>query len=148
MLITQKHKYALRALFELALHAGSGPVKLGDIADAQAIPRRFLEVIMGQLRHRGLVESKRGFTGGYRLLKPAGQITVGEIFRVLDPPDDGGRCMICGNEDDCPLTGRCAFITLWNRVQKAIEDVYHDTTIEDLVRGWELPTGGGDGKGK
>lgn len=102
---------------------------------------------MGRLRHQGLVESKRGYTGGYRLLKPADQISVGDIFRVLEAPVDRGRCIICGNENDCPLTGRCAFLALWNRVQNAIEDVYDHTTIEDLVQGWELPPGGEQGKG-
>ena len=66
MLITQKHKYALRAIFELAKHR-NGHTKLADIADAQAIPLRFLEVIMAQLKRKGLVVSKRGFYGGYAL---------------------------------------------------------------------------------
>lgn len=133
MLITQKHKYALRAVFELAKRGEETPIKLGDIAESQAIPTRFLEVIMGRLRSRGLVTSKRGFTGGYRLTKPPSRISVGEIFRLLEPAGDRVRCNACMSREECPLTDDCPFIPLWDQVQAAVTRVYDKTTISDLM---------------
>ncbi|MFZ7128560.1 MAG: RrF2 family transcriptional regulator [Desulfobacterales bacterium] len=135
MLITQKHKYALRAVFELARDGSDTPVKLSDIAHAQAIPTRFLEVIMAKLRQQGLVESKRGFTGGYRLVRRPSQITVGDIFRLIEEPENQERCNACATQDECPLNGTCAFLPLWDQLQNAIFQVYDQTTIEDLLRG-------------
>jgi Rrf2 family cysteine metabolism transcriptional repressor len=134
MLITQKHKYALRAVFELAKHYKSGgQIKLADIAEAQAIPLRFLEVIMAELKPSGLVASKRGYYGGYTLLRRPGDITVGEIFRFLDDTQSRDRCNACDARENCPLHGQCAFMPMWDRVQTAIYNVYDQTTIQDLL---------------
>jgi len=133
MLITQKHKYALRAIFELAKRYNHGQVKLADIAEAQAIPLRFLEVIMAELKPSGLVASKRGYYGGYTLLRRPANITVGDIFRFLDDVQSQDRCNACDARENCPLHGRCAFMPMWDRVQNAIYNVYDHTTIQDLL---------------
>jgi len=85
-MISQKSQYAVRALLELAKRQGSRPVKAAEIATAQWIPMRFLENILGQLRQAGLVESVRGKEGGYRLARPAEQVSVGEIIRLVQGP--------------------------------------------------------------
>jgi Rrf2 family protein len=134
MLITQKHKYALRAIFELAKrYKSGGQVKLADIAEAQAIPLRFLEVIMAEFKPSGLVASKRGYYGGYTLLRRPEDITVGEIFRFLDDNQSRDRCNACDARENCPLHGQCAFMPMWDRVQNAIYNVYDQTTIQDLL---------------
>ena len=133
MLITQKHKYALRAIFELAKRNNCSQVKLADIAEAQAIPLRFLEVIMAELKPSGLVASKRGYYGGYSLLRRPADITVGDIFRFLDDTESRDRCNACDARENCPLHGRCAFMPMWDRVQTAIYNVYDKTTIQDLL---------------
>ncbi len=133
MLITQKHKYALRAIFELAKRREGGQTKLSDIAEAQAIPLRFLEVIMAQLKGSGLVASKRGCYGGYSLLKAPDRITVGSIFRYIDDRRSQDRCDACIARDGCPLYGKCAFMPMWDRVCQAIFEVYDETTIQDLL---------------
>jgi Rrf2 family protein len=133
MLITQKHKYALRAIFELAKRHPHRQTKLSDVAAAQAIPLRFLEVIMAQLKRSGLVASKRGCHGGYALLKPPPEITVGEIFRFIDDGGRHDRCDACIAREGCPLHGNCAFMPMWERVCNAIYDVYDQTTIQDLL---------------
>ena len=74
--VPQKTRYALRAIFELAKYYGQGPVKVINIANAQATPPRFLEVILNQLKRTGLVDSKRGKDGGYFLLRSPGKLTV------------------------------------------------------------------------
>ncbi len=133
MLITQRHKYALRAVFELAKHRDGGQTKLADIAENQAIPLRFLEVIMAQLKGSGLVASKRGCHGGYALLIPPERVTVGTIFRFIDDRQSQDRCDICIARDGCPLYDNCAFKPMWDRVCQAIYSVYDETTIQDLL---------------
>jgi Rrf2 family protein len=140
MLITQKHKYALRAIFELAKRRQSGPTKLSVIAEAQAIPLRFLEVIMPQLKNSGLVSSKRGCYGGYALIKPPDQVSVGEIFRYLDDRRSQNRREACIAKQGCPLHDNCAFMPMWDRVCHAIYDVYDQTTIQDLIGNEKLAT--------
>ena len=77
MRISKKCQYALRAVFELAVRNTGQPVKIQQIAGAQNIPPRFLEVILNQLRHAGFVESRRGNEGGYMLAPGAEELTVG-----------------------------------------------------------------------
>src|ERR1700693_5307950 len=88
MYISVKGEYALQAVFDLTLQAPSRqPVKIAGIARRQKIPQKFLELILASLKQGGFVESRRGAEGGYRLAKPAGQITVGQVLRFVE----GGR---------------------------------------------------------
>jgi Rrf2 family protein len=82
--------YALRAAAELAA-ARDGPVTADELAEAQGIPVKFLETILGQLRRAGLVRSQRGPEGGYWLARPAGQISLADIIRVIEGPLLGVR---------------------------------------------------------
>ena len=133
MLVTQKKQYALRAIFELAKQQEVQPVKASEIAEAQSIPLRFLEVIMGQLKRGGIVDSKRGFFGGYTLILPPDQIRVGDIFRMLDKEDDAETCMACTSKGNCPFLGDCVFMGLWDQAQQAMDAVYDQTTIQMLI---------------
>ena len=96
MRISKKCYYALRALFELALRQTAAPVAVAEIASAQDIPARFLETILNELRHAGLVVSHRGNAGGYSLAAPAEKTTVADIVEVMGygwaayPDSDGG----------------------------------------------------------
>lgn len=100
----KKNQYALRAIFELAKR-GKGPTKISEITQAQAIPMRFLEVILNQLKGSGLVESRRGFYGGYLLTHSPDKITVGEIFRFLQRPSKLAYCAVCTSKTQCPFDG-------------------------------------------
>ncbi|BBO83878.1 RrF2 family transcriptional regulator [Desulfosarcina ovata] len=133
MLVTQKKQYALRAIFELAKQQGEEPVKTSTIAEAQSIPLRFLEVIMGQLKRAGLVDSKRGFFGGYTLTRSPDQIRVGDIFRILDREDNVDACMACASKGNCPFLGGCVFMDLWDRALQAMDTIYDQTTIQTLI---------------
>ena len=133
MLISQKCQYALRALFELAKHYGQGPVKIAEIAEVQAIPVRFLEVILSQLKQGGFVESRRGNEGGYLLLRAPHRVTVGEVIRFVEGPVGPVACVEEGLESDCPLHDSCVFLGLWEKVQEAISEIYDSTTLQELV---------------
>ena len=81
-MLSQRTRYTIRALLHLADRYGSGPVRLGDIAEAQNIPPKFLTVMLSQMIRNGLVASRRGREGGYWLAKPPAEISYGEIVRL------------------------------------------------------------------
>ena len=112
---------------------GGGPVKICQIAQAQAIPKRFLEVILSQLKNSGFVKSKRGYQGGYVLVPSPSELTVGDLMRYLQKDSDTAKCMAPIPEAKCPFRGGCAFATMWKRVNEAIFHVYDDTSIQDLL---------------
>lgn len=135
-MITQKAKYALRALTALAQSAHNEPMLISDIATRQRIPKKFLEQILLDLKHHSIVESRRGKQGGYLLLKPANDITFGEILRIIDGPiaplpclsiTAYRRCSDCDGEQDCEI--RHAF----SKVADAMRKVLFNTTIADAI---------------
>ena len=119
MLITKKNQYALRAVFELAKQQGKGPVKISHIAEAQAIPERFLEVILGQLKKSGYVKSKRGYQGGYVLVVSPDELTVGDLMRFLQKDIGEYECIAPIPEKKCPFQGGCVFYPMWKNVRDA-----------------------------
>jgi Rrf2 family protein len=134
MMVSQKCQYALRSVFELSLRCGEGPIKIAAIAKAQAIPARFLEVILGQLKQGQFVRSRRGNEGGYELNRPPTEITVGELIRFVEGPFGPVHCVMGeSHTNDCPFHGDCVFLPMWEKVEKAISGVYDSTTFNDLV---------------
>jgi Rrf2 family transcriptional regulator, cysteine metabolism repressor len=133
-MVSQKCQYAIRAVFELAKRRGHGPVKISDIAEAQAIPLRFLQVILNQLRRGGFVESRRGAEGGYFLSREPDGLTVGEIVAFIEGPLVPVACMASLQAAaECSLHGRCVFTGMWQRAARAMSDVYDHISFQDLV---------------
>ena len=131
--ISQKCQYGLRALFELSLRQGLGPTKIGDIAKAQAIPMKFLELILGELKHGGFVVSRRGAHGGYMLAVEPAELTAGQVITYIDGPIMPVKCVAMGGAANCPLKGECVFIDMWAQARDAVADVYNGTTFQDLI---------------
>jgi len=121
MPLSQKCHYGLRALLELALRAGKGPVKVAEIAAAQEIPPRFLEVILNELKQAGFVEARRGKVGGYVLARGAEAISVGEVVRFLDGPlgPDAGRPDV--------------FQPLWIQAETILARLYDSVSFRQLA---------------
>lgn len=134
MSVSSKCYYALRAIYALAEHGGPEPLKVAEIAQQQQIPVRFLEVILSQLKGGGFVQSRRGAEGGYRLARPADQLTVGEVMRYVDGPIAPVDCVSQSRPKVCEFHGECHFFGFWGRVRQAISDVVDRTTFADLVR--------------
>src|SRR6266545_6378197 len=107
MNISVKGEYALQAVLDLASQPPGHPVKIADIARRQRIPQKFLELILASLKQGGFVESRRGAEGGYRLARPADQITIGQVLKFVEQPKKTRR-------------GPDAFTDLWKRVDSAI----------------------------
>lgn len=133
MSLSQKCQYALRAIFELSGRREEGPVSISEIAEAQAIPPRFLEQILGQLKQAKYVESHRGVQGGYVLAVSPRGLSVGEVIRFFEGPLSPVKCITGQKGRVCPLRGDCAFMGLWERATKAVEEVYDTTTFQDLI---------------
>ena len=133
MQVSQKSRYALRALFELARHYGEGPVRIAEIAERQAIPPRFLEGILNQLKQAGLLRSVRGARGGYELGHDPAAVTVGDMMRVTEGPIAPNRCVDESNHETCPLYPDCAFLPMWQRAAEALSSVYDTTSLQDLL---------------
>jgi len=135
MSVSQKCQYALRALFHLAKFRASNPISIAQIAKAQVIPPRFLELILAELRQGGFVESRRGRGGGYLLVGRSEGLRVGQIIRFVDGPMAPVKCVAsdASAELDCPLRGNCAFMDMWYRARDAVADIYDNTTFQDLI---------------
>jgi Rrf2 family protein len=134
--VSAKTDYAIRAALELAAADDGRPVKGERIATAQSIPLRFLENILMQLRHAGLVESRRGADGGYRLAKPAADVSLADVIRAIDGPlagVSGARPETLGFDGAAePMR------EVWIAVRAALRGVLERITLAQVVAG-ELP---------
>ena len=133
MSVSQKCQYALRAIFELAKRYETGPAKISEIAEAQAIPIRFLEVILNQLKQGGFTDSRRGKEGGYFLIKNPRELTMGHVVRFVEGPLGPVECVNADPLNKCPLNGECVFFPVWERVKDAVSEIYDGITFQDLV---------------
>lgn len=134
MNLSQKCQYAVRAVLELAKRYGQGAIPAAEIAASQAIPQRFLEVILNELKPGGLVASRRGVQGGYYLARDPGEITVGEVIRQVEGPLDPVRCSGQTPDEACPLRDECTLVDLWAQARTALEAVYDGTTFRQLAQ--------------
>ena len=138
MQISNKCYYALHALFVLASeYSRSGPIKIAAIASRQNIPKRFLEVILSELRQGGFVESRRGVDGGYLLARRPGNITIGEVVRFVDGDIAPVSCVAEDSDKaECELNLQCPFYEFWLYVKKTLDSVYEGTSLADIVESW------------
>ncbi len=128
--LSGKCRYALKAIFELTMRNSTDPVKIQDIASAQEIPPRFLEVILAELKHGGFVESRRGSEGGYILARPANKITVGHVLSFLQK---GNARKDKDRQQTYSISGDYAFTNMIQKVNEAVSNIYDHTTFADLV---------------
>ena len=135
-MLSQRARYALKALINLA--GADGWRQVPTIAEQEEIPRKFLEVIMSDLRKLGLVESTRGKSGGFRLSRPANLISFADIIRATDGPlalipcvsrQFYQRCADCKDEATCTLRRVMAV------VRNQVSDVLDRTTLADAIGG-------------
>lgn len=132
MKLSTKGKYGVKALFELAMYEGTGPVSLKTVADRQGLSEHYLEQLAAPLRKAGLITSVRGAQGGYVLSRAANQITVGDIIRVLEGPIGFTDCSTEGEPGpDCAAT--CVVHGVWEKVTRQIVQVIDSITLADLV---------------
>jgi len=134
MRISAKVDYAVRAAVELAGAAGEAkPVKAERLASAQAIPLNFLENILSELRHAGIVRSQRGAEGGFRLARPGTEITVADVIRAVEGPLASVRG---GPPEEAAYDGAAAALPrVWIAVRANLRAVVEHVTLADIASG-------------
>jgi len=131
MKLSTRARYGTRALLELALHWGEGPILLKDIAQRQQIPLPYLQHLIGPLVQVGIIKTTRGKRGGISLLKPPKEVVLGEVIQLLDGSIAPAKCV--DSPETCPLSGHCVTRDIWEEVKKAIGTVLESVTLQELV---------------
>ena len=134
-MLTQRSRYALRALIFIARTGGIAPVPISVIAADQKLPRKFLEIILLELKNGGLVDSFRGKSGGYRLARAAGQISFGDIIRLIEGPLALVPCVSVTAYDrcaDCFEEATCVIRKIMLTVRDNTAAILDNTSLADL----------------
>ncbi|MDD5730352.1 MAG: RrF2 family transcriptional regulator [Candidatus Omnitrophica bacterium] len=131
MKLSTKVRYGTRAMLDLAVHYGKGPVLLKDIAQRQEISVKYLDSILASLKASGLVVTVRGAKGGYALSEAPSKIAVIQIVEALEGPLELVGCI--ADNGFCHRVNSCVTHDIWYELEKAMEGVLRSTTLEDLI---------------
>jgi len=131
MKLSTRGQYGTRALLDLALHWGEGPVQLKDIAQRQNISVHYLEHLITPLIGAGMVRSTRGARGGVCLARPPQEIRLSEVIQLLEGSIAPTECI--NNPETCPRSDLCVPRDIWSELKKAMDGVLESTTLQDLV---------------
>jgi Rrf2 family protein len=134
MKLSLRGEYALRALVVLGMNYGDSVVRIPAISQHQNIPKRFLEQILNDLKAAGLVESKRGVAGGYRLRRSPDRITLAEVIRHIEGPLAPVSCVSerFYERCSCPDEARCGIRSIMKEVRDAIANILEQFTVAQL----------------
>lgn len=136
-MLTKKSKYAIRALLALAKRQDQEPVQIAELAEQERIPRKFLELILLELKNNGILQSKKGKGGGYRLGKDPEVISLGEVIRALDGPVAPLSCVSRTAHrpcEECDDETTCGLRAVMNNVRDAAASILDSTSLVDLLR--------------
>ena len=131
MRLSTKGRYGARAMLDLALNSGEGPVLLRDIAKRQEVSEKYLEHSITTLRKAGLVRSIRGARGGYVLAKLPSQIRLSEIMEVLEGSMAPVECV--DDPQVCQRAQLCVTRDIWAEMKEAIDNILESITLQDMV---------------
>ncbi|MGI6706934.1 MAG: RrF2 family transcriptional regulator [Clostridia bacterium] len=137
MKLSTKGRYGVKAMFDLALHYGDGPIPLKNVAERQGISEPYLEQLISVLRKSGLVKSVRGAQGGYLLNMEPSQITVGDILKVLEGPVAPTECVIEDEPVECVKADYCVTRIIWEKVRDSINEVIDSITLQDMLEDYK-----------
>lgn len=134
MKLSTKGRYGLRALIDLAMNSETEAVPISSIAARQGISECYLEQLFGKLRKSGLVVSLRGAQGGYRLAKPAADISVGDILRSLEGNLEAVECPGLKEESGCQGSDLCVTKFVWQRINDSITKAVDEIKLDQLAK--------------
>ena len=132
MKISTKGRYALRFLLDLAEHQNDGFIALKDVAVRQKISKKYLEQIIPVLNRSDILSANRGYQGGYKLVKPANQYTVGEILRLTEGSIAPVACLDF-DPIQCERCEECITLPVWRGLHKVISDYLDNITLQDIL---------------
>ncbi len=130
MILSTKGRYGLKAVFELSLTYGDGPIPLKRISDKYSISENYLEQLFGKLKKAGYIKSTRGAQGGYSLAMEPKNITVGMILRTLEGEITASDCI---NKEVCSRESICATRVIWEKIEMSINNVIDNITLLDMI---------------
>ena len=130
MKLSTKGRYAVTAMFDIALHHAAGPVSLAEISERQGISLSYLEQLFTRLRTQGLVKSTRGPGGGYSLAIDSAKITISDVIDAVDENVDATRC---GGTADCQNHQRCLTHDLWENLSDEIRSYLSNISLAQAV---------------
>ncbi len=131
MKLSSRSRYGFRAILELALDYGKGPIQIKTISDRESISNKYLEQLIAMLKASGLVRSMRGPKGGYVLARHPSEIKLSEIFTTLEGPLLTVECL--DHPEICPRCADCVTRDLWLEMQEAVLKVLERKTLQDMV---------------
>jgi len=129
--LNTKMRYGSRAMVELDLYYEQGPISLREIAERQGISEKYLESLLGILRSAGLVQAVRGPQGGYLLARPPEQITLRELFEILEGREAYAPCTL--DHSACQRWAACPTQEVWAKMYEASMQVLESATLADLA---------------
>jgi Rrf2 family protein len=133
MWISRRTDYATRALLALSIADRETPLKIAELARRTAVPQSVLEQVLPAMRSAGIVRSERGARGGYRLNKPAEEITLERIVRLFQGPLAPISCATRSHPEPCPMSVECSLRFVWEEVRDATIKALAQTTFADLA---------------
>jgi Rrf2 family protein len=138
MKLSLRGEYALRALLVLGLNYGQSVVRIQAISEHQNIPKRFLEQILNDLKTAGIVQSRRGVTGGYRLARPPEEITLAAVVRHIEGALAPVSCVSerFYEKCSCPDESRCAIRSVMREIREAVVRIAERVTVAELCERW------------
>jgi len=132
--LSTRGRYGLKAMFDLALNYGDGPISLTSIAERQAISVNYLEQLISPLKKAMLVESVRGAQGGYMLAKNPDLITVGVILTTLEGPLAPTDCVVVDGDDEmCDHSSYCVTKVIYEKIYESISNVVNSITLQHMI---------------
>ena len=136
MKLSTRARYGLKALIDLGLHCETEAVSIQSIASRQNISDSYLEQLMAKLKKAGLVESTRGAGGGYRLGRPAAEISVGDILRALEGSLEPVKCAAFDTTtgEGCMASDGCVTKYVWQKINDSINDTVNQIMLDELIQ--------------
>ena len=131
MKLSSRSRYGFRAILELAVEYGNGPLQIKTIAKREDISNKYLEQLIAMLKASGLVRSIRGPKGGYELTRPPGDVKLSDVFTTLEGPVVAVECL--EHPEFYPRCTECVTRDVWAQMQSAIMGVLESMTLQDLV---------------
>lgn len=131
MRLSTRGRYGLKAMHNLALRYGDGPITLKSIAEQEDISESYLEQIFLVLKNESILTSIRGPKGGYMLAKEPSKITVGQVLRALEGDLSPAECVV--DNYSCSQDNTCVTKEIWERIKDSVDSVVDSITLQDMV---------------
>ena len=133
MLVSTKGRYATRMLIDIALNQANGYVPMKDIAKRQEISKKYLEQIVPVLNKSRILQTNRGFQGGYRLAVSPDKVTVGDVLRLTEGSLSPLACIDDDNYIECSRRDDCATLFVWQGLKHVIDEYLDNVTLRDIL---------------